>query len=152
MTRPSFHIALLALFLPLAAAAQPGVWRPLPEAIALSAAEDAPTLVYVQASWCAPCRRLERETFADPSVARRLARFVRARLTIDEHERTLRVAGYRLSEAEWAERLGAQATPSIVLLGPDGRLLGRHTGFLPPAGLLPILDAALRASAKSTTP
>jgi thioredoxin-related protein len=64
-------------------------------------------------------------------------------LTIDDHDRTHRVGPYRLSEADWSTRLGAEATPTLILLAPDGGVLARYTGFLPADGLLPILDAAL---------
>lgn len=118
--------------------AQAPAWEPL--AVALAAGR--PTLVYVQAPWCGPCRRLERETFADAAVDARLDRFALARLTIDDHDRTHRVGPYRLTEAAWAARLGAAATPTLVLLGPDGAVLGRVAGFVPPDVLLSILDAA----------
>lgn len=120
-------------------------WHTLPEALAHARDEGRPALVYVQAAWCGPCRRLERETLADPAIAGRLGRFALARLGFDDRDRHQRVGPYRLSEAEWARRLGAETTPTLVLLAPDGSVLGRHTGFLPPAGLLPILDAALAA-------
>lgn len=135
-----------------AAAAQPAqAWRTLPEALALAQADARPALVYVQAAWCGPCRRLERETFTDPTVSAALNRFALARLTVDDRDRVQVVGPYRLSEAEWAARLGADATPTLVLLAPDGAVLGRHTGFLPPSGLLPLLAAAL-ADASSDAP
>lgn len=126
--------------------AQGAAWSALPEALAEAEAQGRPALVYVQAAWCGPCRQLERETFADPTVQVRLARFARARLTIDDHDRRHHLAGWRLSEAEWAAHYGAEATPTLVFLAPDGSVLGRQSGFLPPSGLLPILDAALDAA------
>ncbi|WP_412070518.1 thioredoxin family protein [Rubrivirga sp. IMCC43871] len=147
------RLPLLALLtLPLAAAPDAQAWRPLPEALALAEASQVPTLVYVQAAWCGPCRRLERTTFAAPAVAARLAQFALAELTIDDHDRHHRVGPYRLSEAAWAARLGADATPTLVVLAPDGAVLGRHTGFLPPEGLLPLLDAALGAQTPPPPP
>ncbi len=127
-------------------AQDPPEWRALPDALALAAASDVPALVYVQAPWCGPCRQLERETFADPAVRARLARFALARLTLDDRDRHHRVGPYRLSEAAWSRRLGAEATPTLVVLTSGGAVLGRHTGALPPAGLLPFLDAALAAA------
>ncbi|MEM1117011.1 MAG: thioredoxin family protein [Bacteroidota bacterium] len=133
-----------------ASAAQGPAWGTLPEALALARAEGRPALVYVHAPWCGPCRRLERETF--PAVASRLGAFARAELTIDDRDRTHRVGPYRLSEAEWAARLGAETTPTLVLLDADGAVLGRHTGFLPPDGLRAVLDAALAAAPEAADP
>ena len=126
-------------------------WEPLPEALADAAVSKRPALVYVHAAWCAPCRRLERETFADPAVAAHLRRFARAKLVFDDYDRTHRLGEYRLSEAAWAAHLGAEATPALILLAPDGAILARRTGFLPPDGLLPILDAALRTTTDTNT-
>lgn len=139
---------LVALLAPSALAQATGVspsWEPLPDALAQAQRAGQPILVYVRAAWCAPCYRLERETFADPRVAQRLGHFARARLTLDDHDRHHRVGPYRLSEAEWSARFGAESTPTLVLLAPDGSVLARRVGFLEPAHLLPILDAALAA-------
>lgn len=141
-------LAGLVLLAGSARAQDPG-WQTLPEALANAQADGRPTLVYVRAAWCGPCRRLERETFPEAAVAERLGRFALARLTIDDHDREHRVGPYRLSEAGWAARLGAEATPTLVLLAPDGAVLGRHQGFLSPTLLLPLLDAALDAQPDS---
>ena len=146
MIKLNLNIAILLLGCALPALGQaPPVleWGSLPEALADAATTKRPTLVYVHAAWCAPCRRLERETFADPAVAARLGRFARAKLTFDDYDRTHRLGDYRLSEAAWAARLGAETTPALIVLAPDGSFLTRQIGFLPPAGLLAILDAAL---------
>lgn len=149
--RPALLVLLTVASL--GARAQGGLeWRPLPEALAVARASGVPALVYVEAPWCGPCRALERETLADPSVEARLAQFALARLTIDDRDRTHRVGPYRLSEAAWAERLGAASTPTLVLLGPDGAVLGRHAGTLPPSGLLPLLGAALADAARTDLP
>lgn len=106
-------------------------------------------LIYVRAAWCGPCRQLERNTFPAPPIAQRLERFALVRLTVDDYDRMHRVGPYRLSEAEWARRFGATSTPTLVMLSPDGGVLGQHTGYLPPEGLLPLLDAALAATSDS---
>lgn len=142
-------LLLLAVLLPAAclpARAQdpPALtWQTLPDALAEAAGTNRPALLYVRAAWCAPCARLETETFAEPSVEARLRRFARATLTFDDYDRTHRLGAYRLSEAEWAARLGAEATPALIVLSPNGEVLMRQQGFLPPAGLIPILDAVL---------
>ncbi len=136
-------LLLLSFSLAGTAFAQPSdaEWLRLDAAFAQSALSGTPTLVYVQAAWCGPCRQMEQETFADPNIAARLNGFALARLTLDAYDDYVTVGGYRLSEADWAARLGADATPTLILLAPDGSILGRHTGFLPPDGLAPILDA-----------
>lgn len=118
-------------------------WTTLPGALADAASTDRPIVVYAHADWCAPCHRLEKTTFATDAVRDRLAHFALARLDLDDRDSKQQVGAYRLSPAEWAEQLGVEAPPSLVLLSPDGAVLGRVVGFLEPDALLPILDAAL---------
>ncbi|MEM1043282.1 MAG: thioredoxin family protein [Bacteroidota bacterium] len=139
---------LILLLLAVAASAQPEPqadlpWTTLPGAFADAAATDRPIVVYAHADWCAPCHRIEQTTFAAAAVRARFERFVLARLDLDDRDSKQQVGPYRLSPAAWAGRLGVEAPPSLVLLAPDGAVLGRVTGFLEPDALLPILDAAL---------
>lgn len=123
-------------------------WRPLGEALAAARQTGRPVLVYVRAAWCGPCRRLERTALADASVRARLARFHLVRLDLDG-ERRHRAGPYRRSEAEWAARLGAETTPTLVFVAPDGAVLGRRAGLLTAPDLTAVLDAVL-ATAAST--
>lgn len=124
------------------------VWDTLPAALKQASTAGQPTIVYVHAVWCAPCRRLEQDTFTDTRIRERLSHFAKAELTFDEHDEKHRVGPYRLSEAAWAKRLGADLTPTLIFLDANGAVLARKTGFLDPEGLLPILDAALVATAQ----
>ena len=126
-------------------------WQPFPAALSDAASAERPALIYVHAVWCSPCRRLERETFSDPDIAATLRRFALGELTFDDHDQTHRIGDYRLNEAAWAAHLGAESTPALIFLGPDGAVLARQHGFLPPAGLMPILDAVLQAVATPGT-
>ncbi|GAB5519902.1 MAG: thioredoxin family protein [Rhodothermales bacterium] len=121
-------------------------WATLPEAIASAQAAQQPTIVYVEAAWCSPCRQLERETFADARVHERLAHFSTAKLTFDDHDTKHRIGPYRLSEAGWAKRFGAARTPTLIILDAAGAVLAQKTGFLSAEHLMPILDAALVAT------
>ena len=58
------------------------VWLSLPDALDCAARERRPVPVYVHVDWCAPCRRMERETF--PLVAPLLGRFDPAGLEFDD--------------------------------------------------------------------
>ena len=64
------------------------------------------------------------------------------KLTFDDFDREHRIGNECLSEAAWAARLGADDTPALVLFRPDGSIMARNTGFVPPAGLIEILSVA----------
>lgn len=106
--------------------AQP-IWARLDEALAKAAGEAMPVLVYVHAPGCGPCLKMERDVF--PRVTPLLGRFARAGLDLDDRESRITVGEVTLSPAEWALRLGAEATPSFVLLAPGGSVITRVTGY-----------------------
>ena len=121
--------------------AEPVIWKMLPAALDEAAETAKPLLVYVDAPWCGPCRKLERKTLSDRQVARRLKGFALSRLGFDERDRVHQVGPYRLNEADWAYWLGAQTTPALIFMRPDGAILGSHEGYLTPASLIEILEA-----------
>lgn len=104
------------------------VWLSLGEALEQGRREDRPTLVYVEAPWCGPCRRMEREVF--PEVRPLLDRLARAELDYGEHETRLRLGEQTRSPFAWARHLGIDATPGFVLLAADGTPIASATGYL----------------------
>jgi thiol:disulfide interchange protein len=121
-----------------APAAHGAPWFQGPYEDALAEARATRKLVFIDfwASWCPPCKRLERETFPHPDVQAELARMVS--LSIDAES----PAGIPL-----AEKYRVGGYPTLLVLGSDGAELGRFAGFLPPEGFLAKL-AEIRARAK----
>lgn len=128
-------ILVLVLFKALAGLSVDGVengvdeplWLSFDEGLEWAAAEQRPLFVYVQAAWCGPCRLLERTVF--PELAPLMKRFILTRLDFDDHDAPVKSGSIGVSPFERSLLLGAQATPAIVLLAPDGTLIARSTGY-----------------------
>ncbi len=107
-------------------------WRPWSAAsFAAARADGRLVLVDGAAAWCHWCHVMDATTYADPSVAARIAaRFVPVRF--DAEARLDLTARYR----EWG-------WPATVILTADGVELVRHRGYLTPDALLRLLDEAL---------
>ncbi|MDZ4701693.1 MAG: thioredoxin fold domain-containing protein [Rhodothermales bacterium] len=116
--------------------AQPS-WARLDEASRAAAGATMPVLVYVHAPGCGPCLKMEREVF--PHVAPLLDRFARARLDLDDSESRLVIDDVALSPAEWAHRLGANATPTFIFLEPGGGVITRTSGYTDTRGFALLL-------------
>jgi len=75
-----------------------------------------PLLVHFSAKWCGPCQVMERETLNSPAV---LALFgqevIGVKLDFDRDR--------GLAEAFWVKSI-----PTDVVVAPDGKILGRHSG------------------------
>ncbi len=94
-----------------------------------------PVIVDFWADWCSWCDRLNRTTYADPSVARQAQAFVAVKVNTEGSRRELDVAiKYEVTQL-----------PTIVFLSPAGRLLWRVNGFQGPGQFPRTLDVALDA-------
>jgi thiol-disulfide isomerase/thioredoxin len=76
-------------------------------------------LVFVDfyTTWCEPCKRLDQQTWPDPSVQRWLA------------DNTLAIKVDGEQQVELAKRFSIHAYPSLLFANPDGSLQGLLVGF-----------------------
>lgn len=77
------------------------------EALTRAKREGKPMVIDFMASWCVPCLRMEKETFAAPAVAKLLERVVFVKVDTDEHP-------------ELARAFEVEGLPDIRLLSADG--------------------------------
>lgn len=120
------------LKLPLASPTQ--AWgEDVAAAFATAKAENKNVCLDYTADWCLACKELESKTFPAPEVAAELAK----------HWILLKVDGTVESPAVLAikERFGLKNPPTIVLLSPEQRELGRVYGFMEPAPFLKALTS-----------
>src|SRR5262249_17538388 len=97
---------------------------------ALEEARAANRLLWIQLTgpWCPNCTRMERDSFADPSiVAHSQQSFVALKLRADVNEQL--VAAFNLT-----------AIPATIVVAPNRDVIGLHQGYLGPVEL----DAFLR--------
>jgi thiol-disulfide isomerase/thioredoxin len=85
-----------------------------------------PVFYNFTAEWCGPCKRLERDLFADARRADWLGRrFVPVRVVDRERE-----DGRNPPEVEALKtRYGVDAFPTLVVVGADGAVLARQEGY-----------------------
>ncbi|MFD1875291.1 thioredoxin family protein [Hymenobacter bucti] len=105
----------------------------LPEALAQAKASQKPVLaVFSGSDWCKPCMQLKQEVFDQPEFASFAQdRFVLARFDFPRNKKNrLAPAQTKLSEEAAAQLNKEGAFPAVVLLSPEGRILGR-TGYRP---------------------
>ncbi len=92
--------------------------RPFAEVLRRARAEKKPIMVDLYATWCGPCKLLDRSTFADEEIgawARRT--LVSAKIDAEKGE------GRRL-----AQRYAVHSFPTVLFLDPSGDELDRLTG------------------------
>ncbi|NLX60194.1 MAG: thioredoxin fold domain-containing protein [Phycisphaerae bacterium] len=103
----------------------------LDEAKKQAAAAGKPIFIDFFAVWCGPCKTLDAQTFSDEGVKALLAKFVTVRIDVDKDQATSQA--YNIS-----------AMPTLVAADADGKVLVRHTGFIPPSGMKEMLTDVLK--------
>lgn len=91
----------------------------LDNALTRAKSERKPIVLDFSAEWCAPCKRMERTTFADAKVKELLQRCVLVKIDTDQQE-------------ELAQRLGVVGLPDIRFAtpdGPGGKIIRAFRGF-----------------------
>jgi thioredoxin-related protein/YHS domain-containing protein len=95
------------------------VWQAdLATAAKLARKREQPLLIHFYATWCQPCRQMDRETFAAADFGKQIAgRFVLVRIDSDRHPELIR-------------KYGVTGLPCDVFVSPNGRILSRNAGYL----------------------
>ena len=113
--------------------AKQGFWQPYDETVVEQAiAAGTPVVLDFYATWCAPCKELDKRTFTDPRVAARLRHFSRFKVDLT----TADAASERIRN-----RFSVAGVPTVAFF-VDGRevFAERLTGFEHPESFLRRLD------------
>lgn len=98
---------------------------------ALQQARSSEKLVVIDffATWCGPCKMMDRNTFTDSQVQSSLAEFVPLKIDVDR-------------QPEVASRYGIEALPTTVVVDSTGKQVTKAVGYLDPKSFLAVLNAA----------
>jgi thiol:disulfide interchange protein len=108
-------------------------------AVAKAKKEKKLVMVDVYATWCLPCKELEKETFGNKDVEARLSnQVITVKLDLEKI----------LNNAELAKQFAKDTIPYVVFLDSDGKKLSEFVGFLPPDDFLKELDKAIQKVTK----
>ncbi len=107
-------------------------------AMAAARAERKVILVnFTGSDWCPWCIRLHDEVFSQPPFMDYAARQL-ILLTVDFPRKKWQTPAQKRENADLARRYGIEAYPTILLLDPDGRVIGQ-TGYRK-GGAVPYVD------------
>ena len=106
----------------------------LDKAQAKAKKENKILLVDFYATWCGPCKMMDRQTFTDARVIK-LAResFIFVKIDTDR-------------DRELSAKYQISSLPTFIFFGPNGGLLQRAPGFIVPARFVPMMNDVLTES------
>lgn len=90
------------------------------------------------ATWCGPCKMMEKRTFRDPRVLTRLRDVVPVRVDAEESEKRGGLRGDEL-----ALKYAVEVYPTIVVVDGNGHEVARNDGFMNADQFLEWIDAVL---------
>jgi thiol:disulfide interchange protein len=108
----------------------------LDEALAQTRRERKLIVLDFTAEWCAPCKRMEKSTFADARVKELLASCVVVKIDTDK-------------EPEIAQRLGVVGLPDIRFVSPDGKVIHQLRGYQSADNLAAEITRLIQSAGKS---
>lgn len=110
------------------------------DAARLSARQNKAMLIMVGAEWCGPCHRMLQETMSNPALVARLNdQFVPVLIDAD-------------AQALLVEKLRIDAMPTLLVVSPDRKIIGRFIGFQTAAQLDGRLATYAKADSSASVP
>jgi thioredoxin-related protein len=109
-------------------------------------AGEKPLLVLMEMKQCPPCDELHQDILKKPALSKTLQSFDVAVVDVWSAERLITPAGEELESTQWAEKLGIQYTPSMLLFNPQGQEVFRTEAYLRSFHTHTVLDYILSGS------
>jgi len=111
--------ALLAAFALAAAepSGQPVTHSTLRAASEAAAADESLVLLIFSTEWCGPCKELKAKTLSAPEFLQQAGLLHLVDVDVDSNQKL-------------AASFAVEAIPALALLSGDGKIVGRHTGFI----------------------
>lgn len=116
----------------------PVTWRDFADGLKQAKQDRKLVVADFYATWCGPCKYMEKRTFRDARVMTRLRDVVPVR--VDAEETTERGG---LKGADLALRYGVDVYPTIVVVDGNGREIARNSGAMEPDEFLDWLDSVI---------
>ncbi|MEE9553727.1 MAG: thioredoxin fold domain-containing protein [candidate division Zixibacteria bacterium] len=106
-------------------------WVKYDKGLELAAKANKPIMVDFYTNWCKFCKKMDKETFAEETVAKYLnENFVIIKVNAESKETVITADG-SLSERALSKSFGVRGYPAYWFLKPDGEKISNIPGYVP---------------------
>ncbi len=99
-----------------------------------------PAVIDFYADWCIWCKTMDKETFANPAVEKKLNRdYIAIRINVEKNE-TILYENKTYTAQEFAAYCGVEGLPTLVFMDKEGKLVTRIPGYIKADVFLSLLD------------
>ncbi len=141
---------LLTLLLSFQLQAQDQIkWLKFEEAIAANEQNPKMILVDVYTDWCGWCKKMDKETFTDPTVIAHVnENFYPVKMNAEDTKRSFEFMGKTYTEAQMAASMRVRSYPNFVVIEPKLQNIAQLPGYRTPeqfiTGLNDLVKKAFR--------
>jgi len=114
-------------------------WVKYDKGLALAAKENKPIIIDFYTNWCGWCKKMDKDTFANDSIAKYLVdKFITVKVNAESND-MLVTAGGSISERDLARSFGVRGYPTYFFLKPSGEKIYNVASYFPPERFITLL-------------
>lgn len=99
-----------------------------------------PAVIDFYADWCIWCKTMDKETFSNPAVEKKLNRdYIAIRINVEKND-SITFENKTYSAQEFAAYCGVEGLPTLVFMDKEGKLVTRIPGYIKAEVFLSLLD------------
>ena len=126
-------------------------FEPFEKAMADAKSQNKLVMVDVYTTWCHWCQKLDEDVYPTPEVQKQLGMYFAAVKVNAESDAAHSFAGKQVTERQLASQWNVTGYPTILFLSPDGTVLDRLPGYMPPKDFANVLQYMGTGAYKTTS-